>query len=71
MEANFRHFVLLHCVADAGHVVRMKPPEIVNATCAQLDELPARSRPMITSERYFLPERVVASFVYEKQLHGL
>lgn len=49
----------------------MKPPEIVNAIYAQPDELPARARPMITPERYLLSERVLASFVCEKQLREL
>lgn len=42
----------------------MKPPEIVNATQAELDELLARAKPTFTSEQYLLLERVLATFVY-------
>ena len=42
----------------------MKPPEIVNATQAELDELLAQARPTFTPQQYLLLERVFATFVY-------
>jgi transposase len=42
----------------------MKPPEIVNATQAELDELLAKARPTFTAEQYLLLERVFGTFVY-------
>jgi transposase len=42
----------------------MKPPEIVNATQAELDELLAKAKPTFTSEQYLLLERVFGTFVY-------
>jgi transposase len=42
----------------------MKPPEIVNATQAELDELLAKARPTFTAQQYLLLERVFATFVY-------
>ena len=42
----------------------MKPPEIVNATQAELDELLAKARPTFSSEQYLLLERVFGTFVY-------
>ena len=45
----------------------MKPPEIVNASQADLDELLAKARPTFTPEQYLLLERVFATFVYVMQ----
>jgi transposase len=42
----------------------MKPPEIVNATQAELDELLAKAKPTFSSEQYQLLERVFGTFVY-------
>jgi hypothetical protein len=42
----------------------MKPPEIVNATQAELDDLLAKARPTFTAEQYQLLERVFGTFVY-------
>ena len=42
----------------------MKPPEIVNATQAELDELLAKAKPIFSSEQYLLLERVFGTFVY-------
>ena len=42
----------------------MKPPEIVNATQAELDELLARAKPTFTPAQYLLLERVFATFVH-------
>lgn len=42
----------------------MKPPEIVNATQAELDELLAKAKPTFSSEQYLLLERVFGTFVY-------
>jgi len=42
----------------------MKPPEIVNATQAELDELLAKARPTFTAQQYLLLERVFGTFVY-------
>lgn len=42
----------------------MKPPEIVNATQAELDELLAKARPTFSTEQYLLLERVFGTFVY-------
>ena len=42
----------------------MKPPEIVNATQAELDELLAKARPTFSAEQYLLLERVFGTFVY-------
>lgn len=42
----------------------MKPPEIVNATQAELDELLAKAKPTFTPAQYLLLERVFATFVY-------
>jgi len=42
----------------------MKPPEIVNATQAELDELLAKARPTFTAAQYLLLERVFGTFVY-------
>ena len=41
----------------------MKPPEIVNATPAELDELLAKAKPTFSSEQYLLLERVFGTFV--------
>lgn len=42
----------------------MKPPEIVNATQAELDELLAKAKPTFSTEQYLLLERVFGTFVY-------
>ena len=42
----------------------MKPPEIVNATQAELDELLAKAKPTFTAQQYLLLERVFGTFVY-------
>jgi len=42
----------------------MKPPEIVNATQAELDELLAKAKPTFSREQYLLLERVFGTFVY-------
>jgi transposase len=42
----------------------MKPPEIVNATQAELDELLAKAKPTFTAAQYLLLERVFGTFVY-------
>lgn len=42
----------------------MKPPEIVNATQAELDELLAKAKPTFSCEQYLLLERVFGTFVY-------
>ena len=42
----------------------MKPPEIVNATQGELDELLAKAKPTFTPAQYLLLERVFATFVY-------
>jgi hypothetical protein len=42
----------------------MKPPEIVNATQAELDELLAKAKPTFTPAQYLLLERVFGTFVY-------
>lgn len=42
----------------------MTPPEIVNATQAELDELLAKAKPTFTPAQYLLLERVFATFVY-------
>jgi transposase len=42
----------------------MKPPEIVNATQAELDELLAKAKPTFSTEQYLLLERVLGTFVY-------
>jgi transposase len=45
----------------------MKPPEIVNATQADLDELLAKAKPSFSPEQYLLLERVFGTFVYVMQ----
>jgi transposase len=45
----------------------MKPPEIVNATQAELDDLLAKAKPTFTPEQYLLLERVFGTFVYVMQ----
>jgi transposase len=42
----------------------MKPPEIVNATQAELDELLAKAKPTFSAEQYLLLERVFGTFVH-------
>ena len=42
----------------------MKPPEIVNATRVELDELLARAKPTFTAAQYLLLEQVFTTFVY-------
>ena len=42
----------------------MKPPEMVNATQAELDELLAKAKPTFSTEQYLLLERVFGTFVY-------
>ena len=42
----------------------MKPPGIVNATRAELDELLAKAKPTFTAQEYLLLERVFGTFVY-------
>jgi transposase len=42
----------------------MKPPEIFNATQAELDELLAKAKPTFTPAQYLLLERVFGTFVY-------
>ena len=41
----------------------MKPPAIVNATQAELDELLAKAKPTFSCEHYLLLERVFGTFV--------
>ena len=41
----------------------MKPPEIVNATQDELDELLAKAKPTFSCEQYLLLERVLGAFV--------
>ena len=45
----------------------MKPPEIVTASRAELDELLAQARPTFTPEQYLLLERVFGTFVHVMQ----
>lgn len=42
----------------------MKPPEIVNATQAELDELLAKAKPTFSTEQYLLLEKIFVTFVY-------
>ncbi|MBW8892365.1 MAG: IS66 family transposase [Burkholderiales bacterium] len=45
----------------------MKPPVIVNATQAELDELLAKARPTFTPEQYHLLEGVLGTFIHVMQ----